>query len=204
MSRQSWLLRKTYKNLEGYLSSYGDYIIKVARNTIKKKAPGGSGRLSRSLQYRLGFKKSQYLIKFNSNRYGAFVERGVQGLGGIVRKGSAGPKKNYAGNRTYLDVDGKRKRTKFRFRYPNPSKKLVSALIPWITKNGISISPGQTVQGIAYAMAYGIIRKGVPGISFYAQPISATKNLFIKKLSENYAKDLEKGIVYHGFKVKLT
>ena len=196
---RSWMTdSKNFKNLESYLESYGDYIIRQAKLTIKKEAPKSSGRLSRSLKYRLGTKKSEYLIKFDSNKYGAFVERGVKGKGGKV-KGI-----QYQGNRTYIDIRGKRQRTKFKFRHKNPGKNMVSALIPWITRNGIAIKKGQTMTGLAYAIAYGIIRKGLPSISFYTQPIAATRGLFVRNLEKSYAADIEKGIVANGFRLKLN
>lgn len=200
MSKVGFIQRKTYKNIEKYLSSYGDYIVRLARKTIKKKAPGGSGRLSRALKYRINFRRSEWVVGFTSNRYGDFVEKGVRGVGGVVAKGRSGSKRNWMGYRTYIDTNGKRRMSPNKFKGKRPP---TQSLMPWIMKNGISLKKGQTLKGLAHAISIGIFRKGLPGISFFSQNIAATKGQFKRKLAENFAKDIEAGVMTHGFKVKI-
>tara|TARA_R100000655_G_scaffold81041_2_gene120459 strand:- start:5545 stop:6147 length:603 start_codon:yes stop_codon:yes gene_type:complete len=200
MSARGWIQRKTYKNLEDYLNSYGKFIVRQARKTIAKKTKGSSGDLKNSLKYKLNFKKQDFSVEFNSNKYGEFVEKGVEGVGGLVSKGGSETPTTVAGYRTYITIDGKRRRSPYKFKTKKPP---VNSIIPWITKKGISVKPGQTIKDLAFAISYGIFRRGTPGISFYTQPISATKRLFNKKLKENFARDIEVGLMTHAFGSKI-
>ena len=197
MSRKGWMQRKTYKNLDAYLNSYGKYIVKQGRKIIKKKTKG-TGKLSRSLKYKIDYKKQDFSLEFKSNKYGDLVERGVAGVGGLVSKGGMGKPTMRQGNRTYIDINGRRKRTTYKFKQ-KPSAKHFMA---WVAMAGLSPKAGQTLKGVAHAVSWGVYRQGIPGISFFTQPISATKRLFSKKLGDSYAKDLEKGIIVHGFESK--
>ena len=200
MSRKGWIQRKTYKNLDDYLNTYGKYIVKQGRKVIKSKTKG-TGKLSRSLKYKVDYsnRKQDFSLEFRSNKYGDLVERGVAGVGGLVSKGGTGSPTMRQGNRTYIGIDGRRKRTTYKFKR-KPSAKHFMA---WVAMAGLSPKAGQTLEGVAHAVSWGVYRQGIPGISFFTQPISATQKLFNKKLADNYGKDLEKGIIVHGFKSKI-
>jgi hypothetical protein len=189
MSKRGWIQRKTYSNLEDYLSSYGKYIVKQGRKRINQKTKG-SGRLARSLKAKVTYKKGDFSLEFKSNKYG---------VGGLVSKRGEGTPTMRQGYRTYIDADGKRKKTQYKFKNKPPA----SAFINWIGTAGISPKGGQTIESLAYAISWGVYRQGIPGISFFTQPISATKRLFQDKLSQNFAKDIEGGIITHGFKSKI-
>tara|TARA_R110002020_G_scaffold11269_7_gene42538 strand:+ start:4186 stop:4785 length:600 start_codon:yes stop_codon:yes gene_type:complete len=199
MSARGWIQRKTYKNLEDYLNSYGKFIVRQARKTITKKTKG-SGQLKDSLKYKINYKKQDFNVEFNSNKYGEFVEKGVEGVGGLVSKGGSEAPTAVAGYRTYINIDGKRRRSPYKFKGSRPP---IVSLMPWMTTAGITIKAGQTLEGVAHAISWGIYRRGTPGISFYTQPISATKRLFNKKLKENFARDIEVGLMTHAFSSKI-
>ncbi|QDP55464.1 MAG: hypothetical protein Unbinned176contig1000_1 [Prokaryotic dsDNA virus sp.] len=200
MSRKSWTRRTTYKNLDDYLNSYGKYIKKQAKKVVDKKTKG-SGKLSRALKYDVRYAKGDFEIDFRSNKYGEYVEKGVRGVGGLVRKKGDGQPILRQGYRTYIDLEGKRKRSPYQFKGTRPP---IGNIMKWMGSAGISPKAGQTLKGVAHAISYGIFRQGIPALSFYTQPISATRGLFIRKLIQNYSKDLEAGVITHGFKAKLN
>ena len=71
-----------FPKLEKYLRSYGKFIVRQAKKIVKKKGKKDSGKLLRSLKYKLKINnKGKFDIEFLSAKHGDFIDKGVQGLG---------------------------------------------------------------------------------------------------------------------------
>ena len=128
------------------------------------------------------------------------IVTGLQGLGrGILPPGSTvgqhGVKMKP--NRTYIDpVTGKRKRSPYSFR-TTASKKtntFYKSLDSWIIRRGLAPrdDKGKFVsrKSLKYIVARGIKAKGIEGISFYSQPIAASRNKLKKDLLQKFGEDV--------------
>ena len=185
-----------YKAVEKYLRSYGKSIIKQARRIIKQKKKNDSGKLLRSLKYVLEEKSEKFNIEFLSARHGEFINKGVQGLGRRnLPKGSTAGMHGGAKLRpirTYIDeVTGKRKRSPYSFKTPNMRSDIMQN---YVMRKGIKIPNKDgsimSIKRMSYIIGRSIKAKGIQGISFYSQPISATRNLFKKQLLIEFKKDI--------------
>ena len=168
-----------YDSIEAYLKSYGKYIVRQARGILSKRRKNVTGKLSKSLKYKIIKDKDGFDIKFLASKYAAFVNKGVSGT---------------QGRRTYIDKDGKRKTSPFRFKKQPPS----NAIEGWITRKGIQ---GRDIKGrfitrksLAFLIARSIKKKGVPAASFYTQPLSYSYNVFKKEMMKHFKEDVLKNI----------
>ena len=181
-----------YDSLENYLKSYGKYIVRQARGILKKRGKNVTGKLSKSLRYDIVETKDGYDIQFLASKYAAFVNKGVSGT---------------QGRRTYIDKDGNRKVSPFKFKKQPPS----SVIEGWIKNRGIRgrklqastyrlkdgtvkkrNDAGQfiTRKSLAFLIARGIKRKGIPAASFYTQPLSYSFNKFKKDMMQHFKTDI--------------
>ena len=164
-----------YDSLENYLKSYGKYIVRQARGILKKRGKNVTGKLSKSLRYDIVETKDGYDIQFLASKYAAFVNKGVSGT---------------QGRRTYIDKDGNRKVSPFKFKKQPPS----SVIERWIGNRGIQGRNRKgrfiTRKSLAFLIARGIKRKGIPAASFYTQPLSYSFNKFKKDMIQHFKTDI--------------
>ena len=166
--------------LEKYLRSYAKGIIRMAKSLIKRKKKVDTGKLLRSLKYTLNHSKNGYTIDFKGSKHAEFIDKGVRGKGGSVLPDGS-KHKSTGGRRTYVDVDGKRKNSPYRFKNKYPRLSAIEAF----TKR-----KGMTDRSAAFLVSRSIYARGIQGISFYSQPIGATRNKFMKQLVQEFGKDV--------------
>ena len=190
------MANKKFPKVEKYLRSYGKFIIRQARKIIKKKGKKDSGKLLSSLKYVLKEKKGIFDIEFLSAKHGEFIDKGVQGLGSSnLPPGSKA--KNVRPNRTYIDAaTGKRKRSPYRFKTANIRPSIMEK---FVVRKGLSFtnedgSP-MSIQSMAYIVGRAIKAKGIQGISFYSQPISAFSKKFRQDLMQEFETDVLNQII---------
>ena len=179
-----------YDNIENYLKSYGRYIVRQARKILEQRGKNTTGKLSKSLKYKIEETKEGYDIKFLASKYAAFVNKGVSGK---------------QSRRTYIDINGKRKVSPFKFKKQPPSNVIES----WIKNRGIQGRSAGTKyklkdgtvkrsgagrfmkrKSLAFLIAKSIKRKGIPGVSFYTQPLSFSFNKFKKDMITHFKTDV--------------
>ena len=164
-----------YDSIENYLKSYGKYIVRQARGILNKRGKNVTGKLSKSLRYDIVETKDGYDIQFLASKYAAFVNKGVSGT---------------QGRRTYIDKDGKRKVSPFKFKKQPPS----SVIERWIGNRGIQGRNRKgrfiTRKSLAFLIARSIKRKGIPAASFYTQPLSYSFNKFKKDMIQHFKTDI--------------
>ncbi|QDP64661.1 MAG: hypothetical protein Unbinned4585contig1001_25 [Prokaryotic dsDNA virus sp.] len=181
-----------YKQAQKLLHKYGKSITRQAKKIIKSKKKKSSGALIKSIKYKVKKSRKGFDIEFLKTPYGEFIDKGVRGVGrSILPAGSTtgqhGTKMKP--NRTYIDeLTGKRKRSPYSFR-KNARKKSGSfyrSLDKWIIKKGIAPrdKDGKFIsrKSMKYIVARGIKAKGIEGISFYSQPLAASRKNFRKNL----------------------
>ena len=170
------------KSVERYLNSYGRYIIRQAEGILYKRK--NTGNLSKSLDFTILKTKTGYDIRWTAASYGEFVDKGVSG---VISK------------RYYYALDGKRKRSPYRYTTKGPPQYV---LREWIRMKGIKGRERKGASGgkggqfmsrksLAFLMSRSIKNKGLRAMSFYSKPISFSFNIFKKKLEGNFAKDIE-------------
>ncbi len=164
-----------YDSIENYLKSYGKYIVRQARGILKSKGKDTTGKLSSSLKYKVTKDKEGFEIKFLASKYAAFVNKGVSGT---------------EGRRTYIDKDGKRKTSPFKFKKQPPS----NVIERWTVAKGIKGRDRKgrfiTRKSLAFLIARSIKRKGIPAASFYTQPLSYSYKLFKKEMVKHFKADV--------------
>tara|TARA_R100000781_G_scaffold114958_1_gene88116 strand:- start:395 stop:928 length:534 start_codon:yes stop_codon:yes gene_type:complete len=167
----------TYKGIEKYLRSYGKYIVRQAKRIIQQKQ--SSGKLYRSLKYKLKEDLDGFDLKFLSAKYGDFIQKGVSGT---------------RVSRSYIGIDGKRKQSPFRFKKQPPSR----IIDKWVVRKGIAPRDKEgkftNRKGLSFVIARSIKEKGIKAMSFYSQPISWSYRKFHKDLEKNFKDDVLKSI----------
>ena len=190
------MANKKFPKVEKYLRSYGKFIIRQARKIIKKKGKKDSGKLLSSLKYVLKEKNGIFDIEFLSAKHGEFIDKGVQGLGKkILPDGSTAGQhggSKMRPNRTYIDAEtGKRKRSPYRFKTANIRSSIMES---YVQRKGIRIGD-MSVKSMAFIVGRAIKAKGIQGISFYSQPISAFSKKFRSDLMQEFETDVLNQII---------
>lgn len=169
------MLGLNYDGIENYLKSYGKYIVRQARGILKQRGKDDTGKLSKSLKFKITQDKEGYDIKFLASKYASFVNKGVSGT---------------KGRRTYIDADGKRKQSPFKFKKQPPS----SVIEGWVKRKGIKGRDKKgrfiTRKSLSFLIARSIKKKGIPAASFYTQPLSYSYKLFKKEMVKHFKADV--------------
>ena len=170
-------MAKKYNSIERYLQSYGKYIVRQASRILQKRT--ASGKLSKSLKYKVVKDKDGYDLKFLSAKYGDYIQKGVSGT---------------QVSRSYIGIDGKRKQSPFRYRSGVGNAPNIGALMKWISRKNIrgrdDLGRFIKTKSLAYLFSKSIQRKGIKAASFYSQPISFSFNKFKKEMLANFKQDV--------------
>jgi hypothetical protein len=166
-------LRKN--NLEKYLRQFAKNIIRKGKQILKAK--GKEGKLSNSLNYRLEATNKGYNLVFKGADYAAFVDKGVSGT---------------KTTRTFHNIDGKRKRSPFKYTTKQPP---ASALDKWIVRKnlkGTRDEKGRFVsrKSLQFLIARSIKSKGLAATSFFSKPMSIELAKLDTELLDNFKTDI--------------
>jgi len=169
-------LRKN--NLEKYLRQFAKNIIRRGKQILKAK--GKEGKLSNSLNYRLEATNNGYNLVFKGADYAAFVDKGVSGT---------------KTTRTFHNIDGKRKRSPFRYKAGVGNSPNIGALEKWISRKGIKGRDKETgrfikTKSLAMLFSKSIQRKGLAATSFFSKPMSIELAKLDTELLNNFKADI--------------
>ena len=169
-------LRKN--NLEKYLRQFAKNIIRRGKQILKAK--GKEGKLSDSLNYRLEATNNGYNLVFKGADYAAFVDKGVSGT---------------KTTRTFHNIDGKRKRSPFRYKAGVGNSPNIGALEKWISRKGIKGRDKETgrfikTKSLAMLFSKSIQRKGLAATSFFSKPMSIELEKLDTELLNNFKADI--------------
>ena len=182
-----------YENLDKYLQSYGSYIVRQAKGILKKR--NDTGKLIKSLNYKITRDDRTFKIQFLNSKYGKFVNKGVSGT---------------ETTRTYVTKEGKRKRSPFKYRATSNLIALENAtgiFRKYAKRKGLkgrdrgyTKKDGTKVKGtgrfitdkqLGFMIASSVKKKGIKAASFYTKPLSWSFSTFIKDLEKNLASDIK-------------
>ena len=171
-------------NLEKYLNSYGNYLVRQAKKILKKR--GDTGKLEKSLTYIVDTTSKGFSIQLISAKHGEYIAKGVSGT---------------KTKRTYITAEGKRKRSPYKYKPSSNLRGLEAAtgtFRKYAKRKGIK-GRGKdgrfiTDKQLGFMIAESVKKKGIKAASFYAKPLSMSFDLFKKKLGENFVKDIVKEI----------
>ena len=163
-------------NVEKYLRHFAKNVLSQAKNILKKKNKVVSGKLINSLRYRLEATSTGYNLIFKGDKHANFIDKGVSGT-----------KKT----RTFHNIDGKRKRSPFKYTNKQPP---ASALDKWIVRKGIAprtkTGKFMTRKSLQYLIAASIKRKGIKSTSFFSKPMSVELANFDTEILKAFKTDI--------------
>lgn len=174
-----------HNNVEKYLRSFAKRVITQAKNILKAKNKVVSGKLINSLKYRLEATKEGYNLIFKGDKHANFIDKGVSGT---------------KTTRTFHNIDGKRKRSPFKYSNKQPP---ASALDKWIVRKGIAprTETGQFMsrKSLQFLIARSIKSKGIKSTSFFSKPMSVE----LAKFEPEILKAFEADIITHFETIEL-
>ena len=189
---------KTTK-LKNYLKSWGSQVVKDAKENLNAAGKGG-GNLERSIKVNVTENNGEFDIQFSMADYGAFVDKGVRGIGGTIKSQN----KRTNGVRFYQTWDGKKKQSPFKFGSGRGSGSIYTGIGSFIRKKGLQprSKGGQfmTTAGLKIAIVRTLWIKGIKGISFFQKPFGS----FYKDLPEGLLKNLKADIIDSLMRIGLT
>ncbi len=170
-------LKGDTKNLEEAMIKFGSKVIQEGRVILNSPGSDGfnkrtsSDTLYNDYHYTLNLSNSTMTLGFEfgrANSYWRFIDEGVKGVG-------------YSEAKTQGGKQGKRGRTgiargqgsPFAFKYARPTSVMREAIKEWIANKPISVDGN--IESAAFAIGYGIKRRGLERTQFYTKPVK--KNL---------------------------
>jgi hypothetical protein len=160
------------KNVERYLKSFGEEVIRGARKNLSSAGKGG-GNLEKSLEFKVVPSKNGFAVQFFMAEYGEYVDKGVKGAGGEIKSGKH--KGTWGGRRHYITYEGKRKDSPYKFGSGKGTGSIYKGIGSFIKKKGLQprSEGGQymTTVGLKIAIVKVLWTKGIHGISFFQKPL---------------------------------
>ena len=146
------------ESVEKYLKSWASNIVRQQKGILQKKDKNATGKLSRSLKYKLSNYSDGYILEFFMVPYGKFIDKGVRGK---------------QVTRTYIDITGKRKRSPYRYKSKQPPTKVFDK---WLIKRGIAprdkAGKFMSRKALKFLIARSVYKKGIQATSFFSKPFA--------------------------------
>lgn len=156
------------------LEKFRDDVVSEARKQLAAKSKNSSGKLSNSIKGDVRQMPNSIGIYFTMEDYGNFQDRGVDGL--QVKHGAP-----------------------YSFKKGFPSRSMLASLDKWVVKRGIAPrkASGQFVtrQGLKFAIAKSIFRKGIKPSFFFTKPFEDAFKQLPDELIQKYGLDMEKDLL---------
>tara|TARA_R110001583_G_scaffold17865_3_gene71972 strand:- start:597 stop:1163 length:567 start_codon:yes stop_codon:yes gene_type:complete len=175
------------KTLENYLESFGDNVVKKAKENLagSKDSMGksrGDTALGRSIRVEIIPTDIGFSTKFYMLDYGTFLDKGV-----------SGNKKK----RSYKNYKGQTESSPYSYTTKGPP---IDILSKWIKKKGIkpkglgrgrSKNTGQYISGFAYLISRKIKREGIKSLSFFQEPLGLYYGILQKNILTGLREDIQ-------------
>ena len=181
------------KNVERFLKSFGNEIVKRAKKNLVSAGKGG-GKLERSIKSKVVKVAKGFINTWTMEYYGEFVDKGVKGKGGTIPTGKY--KGKWGGRRYYTTWQGKRKDSPYKFGSGRGKKGgLRKGIASFVRKKGLQprSKGGQymTPKGLVYLISRNIYIRGIHGISFFQNSLMIGMKTFEKRYAAAVKKDIE-------------
>lgn len=164
-------------SVEETLSGFWDSVIRDAKKNLRKK--NASGKLSKSLDYKIKVSKNSFESAFYWADYGEFIDQGVKGVGGKKKDGTTWKKKKVFGSR-------------FKYKRKMPPAR---AFDKWSIRKGIAprTKSGKFVKrkALNFAIARSVFHTGLETTHFLTKPFEKHFKQLPEEILEAYALDVE-------------
>ena len=171
------------KALEKYLEDFAKSVVNKSKGILKRKDKVVTGNLLNSIRSQILKTPKGYSVEFFMLDYGKFVDKGVSGTKKI---------------RTFVDYEGIRKNSPFRYGKGTQEGGLRKGLDKWIVMRGIAPrdSKGRflTRETLKSLIATKIYLYGKEGISFFQKPLKLGLFALHKNILISSKEDFEKNI----------
>jgi hypothetical protein len=148
-------------SVKNALDSFAYDVIDGAKKNLKSKGKNASGKLSKSLDYKLKVSKNSFELAIYAEDYSKFIDQGVKGVGGTKADGSKWKKKRVSG------------KSPFKYKSKKPP---ASAFSDWSVRKGIAPrnEKGQFMsrKGLMFAIANSVYHTGLETTNFFTQPFN--------------------------------
>ena len=126
-------LRIKYKHLEDAMNAFGDKVVADAKQNLKERKKVDTGQLEKSVVNNgVKFSKRSMTLNISMSDYGAFIDKGVRGVGGVRLTTSSFKRTNNKG-KLWKQNGGDSP-----FSYKKGIKPSVKHFVEWSNKRGLS------------------------------------------------------------------
>lgn len=165
--------RMKLDDVERELSRFGKYVVKQSRTNLTRKRKNDTKDLYNSIGYDLNVSQNSFSLSFFMADYGAFVDEGVRGAGGVRKTTSKTNKRNNKGK------IWKQKGGQSRFSFSN--KKPPLSAFKKIAKN----------KSMAFAIQESVFRQGLKPTLFFTKPFEDAFLQLPEELIEQFGLDID-------------
>jgi hypothetical protein len=168
-------------NLKQALDDFTNNIVKDAKANLENTGKVDTGQLKNSIVSQ-GAKVSKNSIQINlvMSKYGAFVDKGVRGVGGVRKQTSAFKRTNNKGKLW------KQKGKGSPYSFKEGIKPSVKHFIEWSNKRGLS----------PYAVRESVYRQGIEPNKFLEKAVTKNIGQLSKVITDAFALDVESTVNY--------
>lgn len=168
-------------NLKEALNEFSDNIVKDAKANLEKSGKVDTGKLKDTLK-NMGAKVSKNSIEIGIMMlpYGAFVDKGVRGVGGVRKQTSTFKKTNNKGKMW------KQKGKGSPYSFKEGVKPSVKHFVQWSQKRGLS----------PYAVRESVYRQGIEPNRFLEKAVKENINNLSVVIKEAFALDIQSTLNY--------
>lgn len=168
-------------NLKEALNHFSDSIVKDAKANLEKSGKVDTGKLKDTLT-NMGAKVSKNSIEINimMQPYGAFVDKGVRGVGGVRKQTSIFKKTNNKGKMW------KQKGKGSPYSFKEGVKPSVKHFIQWSEKRGLS----------PYAVRESVYHQGIEPNHFLEKAVQQNINNLSTVIQDAFALDIQSTLNY--------
>lgn len=168
-------------NLKEALNEFSDNIVKDAKANLEKSGKVDTGKLKDTLK-NMGAKVSKNSIEIGIMMlpYGAFVDKGVRGVGGVRKQTSTFKKTNNKGKLW------KQKGKGSPYSFKEGKKPSVKHFVEWSNKRGLS----------PYAVRESVYRQGIEPNRFLEKAVKENINNLSGVIKDAFALDIQSTLNY--------
>ena len=175
------------KEIQNALNDFGETVVKKSKDNLDVKGKGG-GELDKSIKFKVVRIGDELVVRFYMVDYGTFQDKGVKGAGGEIKSGDH--KGKWGGRRHYIDWQGKRQDSPYKFGSGKGKKKgIYKGIESFVRKKGLS-SQGSSVKGITHAIVKVLWIKGFHGIGFFQSALRTGLKELPNELLAGIKKDI--------------
>jgi hypothetical protein len=164
-----------YDNLKDALNTFGDAVVSDAKKNLNASGKIDTGQLQNSLKNSgVIFHKNSLTLNIRMSNYGAFIEKGVRGVGSVRKTTSTFKRTNNKGKLW------KQKGGNSPFSYKEGVKPSVKHFVEWSKKRGLN----------PYAVREAVYHQGIEPTPFLEDAIKKNITLMPTKIAEAFGLDV--------------